>query len=68
MTPGDLVRVTTTYVYSSGDDLMNRVGIILDVEEPDGVLELEPQILVMIDSRHVWLYLSEITEVDVDDE
>lgn len=63
MIPGDLVRVSTMSVYSAGEDLKGRVGLVLDVEHPDSLLEVEAQVHVMFDGLCVWLYESEITKV-----
>jgi hypothetical protein len=63
--PGDLVKVVTESVYSSGQDLKDRVGLVLEVEEPDGILELESQVLVMFDNMYLWFYRSELSEVSI---
>ena len=65
MNPGDLVKVVTESVYSSGQDLKDRVGLVLEVEEPDGILELESQVLVMFDNMYLWFYRSELSEVSI---
>jgi hypothetical protein len=63
--PGDLVKVVTESVYSSGQDLKDRVGLVLEVEEPDGILQLESQVLVMFDNMYLWIYRSELSEVSI---
>ena len=65
MNPGDLVKVVTESVYSSGQDLKDRVGLVLEVEEPDGILQLESQVLVMFDNMYLWIYRSELSEVSI---
>jgi len=64
--PGDLVKVVTASVYSSGQDLKDRVGLVLEVEEPDGILEIELQVLVMFENTYTWFYRSELSEVSID--
>jgi len=64
--PGDLVKVVTASVYSSGQDLKDRVGLVLEVEEPDGILEIELQVLVMFENTYMWFYRSELSEVSID--
>lgn len=59
MNPGDLVKVVTESVFK------DRVGLVLEVEEPDGILELESQVLVMFDNMHLWFYRSELSEVSI---
>lgn len=66
MNPGDLVKVVTASVYSSGQDLKDRVGLVLEVEEPDGILEIELQVLVMFENTYTWFYRSELSEVSID--
>jgi len=63
--PGDLVKVVTESDYSSGQDLKDRVGLVLEVEEPDGILELESQVLVMFDNMYLWFNRSELSEVSI---
>lgn len=65
MNPGDLVKVVTESDYSSGQDLKDRVGLVLEVEEPDGILELESQVLVMFDNMYLWFNRSELSEVSI---
>lgn len=65
MNPGDLAKVTTVSVYSLGQDFKDRVGLVLEVEEPDGILEIESQVLVMFENTYVWFYRSELSEVSM---
>ena len=60
MKAGDLVRVMTASVYKAGADYKDRVGLVIDSIEPDGVIETEAQIEVMFDNDRAWFYVREL--------
>ena len=63
MKSGDLVRVTTS-VYKAGVDYKDRVGLVIEAVEPDGLLETEAQVEVMFVNERIWFYETELQSIE----